>query len=134
MSEYVDIAGLQVATPLYELVRDEITPGTGISDESVWQFFAAIIKDLTPKNETLLARRVELEKQINDWHLARKGQPHDADAYKQFLYEIGYLVKENDNFQITTQHVDPEIARIAGPQLVVPVNNARYALNAANAR
>jgi malate synthase len=134
ISEYVDIAGLQVATPLYELVRDEITPGTTISDESVWQSFAQIIADLTPKNEALLARRVELEKQINEWHLARKGQLHDAEAYKQFLYDIGYLVKENGNFQITTQHVDPEIARVAGPQLVVPVNNARYALNAANAR
>jgi len=134
MSEYVDIAGLQVATPLYELVRDEITPGTGLSAESVWQSFADIIKDLTPKNETLLARRVELEKQINEWHLARKGQAHDAEAYKQFLFDIGYLVEEGDDFQITTQHVDPEIARVAGPQLVVPVNNARYALNAANAR
>ncbi|MDX5151661.1 MAG: malate synthase G, partial [Acidiferrobacterales bacterium] len=134
MSEYVDIAGLQVATPLYELVRDEIAPGTGISDESVWKSFATIIKDLTPKNDALLARRVALEKQINEWHLDHKDQPHDADAYKQFLYDIGYLVEEGENFQISTQHVDPEIARVAGPQLVVPVNNARYALNAANAR
>jgi malate synthase len=134
MSEYVDIAGLQVAAPLYELVRDEITPGTGLSNESVWQSFADIIRDLAPKNESLLARRVELEKLINEWHLEHKNQPHDADAYKQFLYDIGYLVEEGEDFHITTQHVDPEIARVAGPQLVVPVNNARYALNAANAR
>jgi len=134
MSDYINIAGLQVATPLFELVRDEIVPGTGISNESVWQSFASIVNDLTPKNDSLLSRRVELEQQINDWHIARKGRPHDAEAYKQFLYEIGYLVETGDDFKITTQHVDPEIARVAGPQLVVPVNNARYALNAANAR
>lgn len=134
MYHYIEVAGIKVAEPLYTLVRDEILPGLGLTDGQVWQAFAQIVKDLTPKNEALLARRDELQRQIDDWHRARKGQLHDAAAYKQFLYDIGYLVEEGEDFTVTTQHVDPEIARVAGPQLVVPVSNARYALNAANAR
>jgi malate synthase len=134
MSARIHVAGLQVAKPLFDLVRDEIAPGTGISAERAWQGFADIVRELTPRNRALLARRDALQAQLDAWHLERRGQPHDAAAYKAYLYEIGYLLPEGDDFAIATDQVDDEIARIAGPQLVVPVNNARYALNAANAR
>jgi malate synthase len=134
MSARVKLAGLAIAEPLYALVHDEIAPGTGIDAERAWEGFAALVRELTPKNRALLARRDELQARIDAWHLERKGRPHDDAAYKQYLYDIGYLVPEGADFSIATEHVDDEIARIAGPQLVVPVNNARYALNAANAR
>ncbi len=134
MNARVTVAGLKIALPLYNLVRDEIAPGTGISGDRFWQGFAAIVREFTPRNRGLLARRDELQARIDAWHLERRGRPHDARAYKQYLYDIGYLLPEGDDFSITTENVDAEIARIAGPQLVVPVNNARYALNAANAR
>ena len=134
MSTRISVAGLQIATSLYDLVRDEIAPGTGISADRAWQGFADIVRELTPRNRALLARRDELQARIDAWHLARKGQAHDDVAYKQFLLDIGYLLPEGEDFSIATDRVDDEIARIAGPQLVVPVNNARYALNAANAR
>ena len=134
MSTRISVAGLQIATSLYDLVHDEIAPGTGISADRAWQGFADIVRELTPRNRALLARRDELQARIDAWHLARKGQAHDDVAYKQFLLDIGYLLPEGEDFSIATDRVDDEIARIAGPQLVVPVNNARYALNAANAR
>ena len=134
MSARVTVAGLSIAQPLHELVRDAIAPGTGISAERAWQGFAEIVHELSPRNRALLARRDELQARIDAWHLERRGQPHDAKAYKQYLYDIGYLLPEGEDFSIATENVDAEIARIAGPQLVVPVNNARYALNAANAR
>ncbi|TCS71685.1 malate synthase [Sulfuritortus calidifontis] len=134
MTERIEIAGLKIAKPLHDLVRDEIAPGTGISAERAWAGFAEIVRELTPKNRALLARRDELQARIDAWHLERKGRPHDAAAYKQYLYDIGYLLPEVEDFEIATDQVDAEIAGIAGPQLVVPVNNARYALNAANAR
>jgi malate synthase len=134
MDARVTVAGLSIAQPLYALVRDEIAPGTGMSSERVWQGFADMLRELTPRNRALLARRDELQARIDAWHLARKGQPHDAVAYKQYLHDIGYLQPEGEDFVIATGNVDDEIARIAGPQLVVPVSNARYALNAANAR
>jgi len=134
MSARIAAAGLSIAQPLYELVRDEIAPGTGISSDRAWQGFAAIVRELTPRNRALLARRDELQARIDAWHLQRKGQPHDAAAYRRYLVDIGYLLPEGEDFSIATESVDDEIARIAGPQLVVPVNNARYALNAANAR
>ena len=134
MSARISVAGLQIAKSLYDLVRDEIAPGTGISADRAWQGFAGIVRELTPRNRALLARRDELQARIDAWHLARKGQAHDAVAYKQFLLDIGYLLPEGEDFSIATDRVDDEIARFAGPQLVVPVNNARYALNAANAR
>ncbi len=134
MSARVTVAGLQIAQPLYDLVHDEILQGTGISSDTLWQGFADMLRELTPRNRALLARRDELQARIDAWHLERKGQPHDAAAYKRYLAEIGYLLPEGDDFVIGTENVDAEIARIAGPQLVVPVNNARYALNAANAR
>jgi len=134
MSARITVAGLQIAQPLHALVRDEIAPGTGISSDKLWQGFAEILRDLTPRNRALLARRDELQARIDAWHLEHKGRPHDAAAYKLHLFNIGYLLPEGEDFVIGTDNVDPEIARIAGPQLVVPVNNARYALNAANAR
>ena len=134
MTERVTLGGLQVAKPLYDLVRDRIAPGTGIDPDGFWSALGEIVRTLAPKNRALLAKRDQLQAQIDAWQLERKGQPHDPMAYEQFLREIGYLLPEGDDFQVTTTNVDPEIAHIAGPQLVVPVNNARYALNAANAR
>ncbi|NMY15489.1 malate synthase G [Pseudomonas sp. WS 5019] len=134
MTERVQVGGLQVAKALYDFVNNEAIPGTGIAADQFWAGAAAVIKDLAPKNRALLAKRDELQAQIDAWHQARKGQTHDAAAYKAFLQEIGYLLPEPEDFQATTTNVDEEIARLAGPQLVVPVMNARFALNASNAR
>ncbi|SUD38247.1 malate synthase G [Ectopseudomonas mendocina] len=134
MTERVQVGGLQVAKALYDFVNNEAIPGTGIAADKFWAGAAAVIKDLAPKNRALLAKRDELQAQIDAWHQARKGQAHDAAAYKTFLQEIGYLLPEPEDFQATTTNVDEEIARLAGPQLVVPVMNARFALNASNAR
>ncbi len=134
MSERVQIGNLQVARELVDLVETEITPGLDISPADLWSVLGKILSDFAPLNRALLEKREALQKQIDDWHLARKGQTHDAAAYKQFLLDIGYLVPEGPAFKVSTANVDPEIASVAGPQLVVPVMNARYALNAANAR
>ncbi|OWK47678.1 Malate synthase G [Pseudomonas oleovorans subsp. oleovorans] len=134
MTERVQVGGLQVAKALYDFVNNEAIPGTGIAADQFWAGAAAVIKDLAPKNRALLAKRDELQAQIDAWHQARQGQAHDAAAYKAFLQEIGYLLPEPEDFQATTTNVDEEIARLAGPQLVVPVMNARFALNASNAR
>jgi malate synthase len=134
MSERINASGLAVAKPLYDLIANEIAPGTGIPPEAFWASLADIVAELAPRNRALLERRDALQAQIDQWHLAHRGQPLDLPAYRGFLTEIGYLEPEGPSFTITTDNVDPEIASIAGPQLVVPVNNARYALNAANAR
>ena len=134
MSERISIAGLQIAKPLYDLVKNEIAPGTGIMVDDAWQSFSRIIAQMTARNRSLLERRDELQARIDAWHLEHKNQPLDQTAYKQYLYDIGYLKTEGADFNISTENVDPEIASTAGPQLVVPVSNARYALNAANAR
>ena len=134
MANTVDIGGLKVDEGLYRLVKDEIAPGTGVDPDAFWRSFGAIVEDLGSKNRSLLERRDALQEKIDAWYLERKGQPTDMEAYKAFLTEAGYLVPEGDHFQVTTVDVDPEIAEVAGPQLVVPVDNARYALNAANAR
>nr|VFJ50900.1 MAG: malate synthase [Candidatus Kentron sp. FW] len=134
MTERVINHTLQIAKPLFDLVVDEIIPGTDIDPDAFWQSLFQIVRDLTPENKALLEKRDQLQARIDAWHLANQGKSLDRAAYKQFLQEIGYLVPEGPDFQVTTENMDPEIATIAGPQLVVPVNNARYALNAANAR
>ena len=134
MTERVQVGGLQVAKVLYDFVNNEAIPGTGVTAEAFWAGADRVIHDLAPKNRALLAKRDELQAKIDAWHQARAGQAHDAAAYKAFLQEIGYLLPEPAAFQATTQNVDDEIAITAGPQLVVPVMNARFALNAANAR
>ena len=134
MTERVQVGGLQVAKVLFDFVNNEAIPGTGIAAEQFWAGAATVIHDLAPKNRALLAKRDAIQAQIDAWHQARAGQVHDAVAYKAFLQEIGYLLPEPADFKITTENVDDEIARMAGPQLVVPVMNARFALNASNAR
>ncbi|MBV1916059.1 MAG: malate synthase G [Pseudomonadales bacterium] len=134
MTARIQKGGLQVSKVLHDLLVDEIVPGTGIDAEHVWTELESILKDLAPRNRELLAIREDLQTKIDSWHKERAGQPHDAAEYKKFLKEIGYLVEEGADFQISTENVDPEIATLAGPQLVVPVMNARFALNAANAR
>jgi len=134
MVQRIDKHGLQVDTQLAEFIDTQALPGTGVTDAAFWRAFSGLVHDLAPKNRALLAKRDDLQTQIDDWHRARKGQAHDATAYRLFLEEIGYLLPEGEDFKITTRNVDPEIASVAGPQLVVPITNARYALNAANAR
>lgn len=133
MTDYVERAGLQVAAPLADLVETELLTG-GVTSQAFWEGYAALLAELAPENRALLKRRDELQAQIDDWHRVRRGQPHDASAYRAFLREIGYLVDEPAAFTIGTTNVDPELAQVAGPQLVVPISNARFALNAANAR
>jgi malate synthase len=127
-------AGLQVATVLSDLIEERILPGTGLEPEVFWKGFTQIVDTLAARNRELLAKRDALQAQIDTWHREHAAKPHDATLYKQFLTEIGYLLPEPADFKVTSQNVDPEIADLCGPQLVVPVMNARYALNAANAR
>ncbi|MDP6041126.1 MAG: malate synthase G, partial [Candidatus Latescibacteria bacterium] len=115
-------------------MKDEMVPDTGADADAFWVAFDKVVQELAPLNKELLAKRDTLQAQIDAWHLEHKGQAIDRDAYKAFLQEIGYLQPEGDHFQVLTTNVDPEVAEMAGPQLVVPVDNARYCLNAANAR
>ena len=133
MSERVEQSNLRVAKPIYNLVNDQILPGTGIEPKQFWDDFAAIIEDLAPLNRQLLEIREQLQGKIDAWHRDNP-VPCDFATYKTFLKEIGYLVPEVDDFSISSENVDPEVALQAGPQLVVPIMNARFALNAANAR
>ena len=125
---------LSVGAPLYDFIENEALPGSGVDRDAFWAGFAGLLADFTPRNRDLLERREELQAQIDAWHKERVGQPHDAPAYRAFLEEIGYLVPEGPDFTVETANVDDEMATIPGPQLVVPVMNARYAINAANAR
>lgn len=134
MENRVAIGQLKIHKDLYALVRDEIAPGTGIDAENFWKAFDSIVSDFAQENRSLLDKRDKLQKQIDTWHLEHKNEPIDYETYSAFLKEIGYLLPEGDDFKVTTENVDDEIAAIAGPQLVVPVDNARYALNATNAR
>ena len=134
MSDRVNLYGLQIATELFEFAEKQALPGTGVNAEAFWSGFAKLVEDMTPTNRALLSKRDEIQQKINGWHIAHKGPEQDLEGYKSFLSEIGYLVPKGDDFQIETENVDPEIATIPGPQLVVPIMNARYALNAANAR
>ncbi|MDX1883669.1 malate synthase G [Mycolicibacterium sp. 120270] len=134
MTDRVTVGNLRVAQTLYDFVNNEALPGTDIDPDTFWSGVDKVVADLTPKNQELLARRDELQAQIDKWHRHRVIEPLDPEAYKQFLTEIGYLEPEPGDFTITTSGVDDEITKTAGPQLVVPVLNARFALNAANAR
>jgi len=134
MTEYVAYGGIQVAKSLHDLVRDEIAPGTGIAPEAVWTLLDDIVRELGPRNRALLEKRNDLQAKIDDWLRSRRGQAIDPRESQAFLAEIGYIVPPGAPFQVATTNVDPEIATLAGPQLVVPVDNPRYALNAANAR
>ncbi len=134
MTGYVQKGGLQVAQALYDFVNEKAIPGTGIDAETFWAEFDVLANELAPKNKALLVKRDDLQAKIDAYHTERKGQPHNAAEYKAFLQEIGYLLPEGADFEATTANVEPEIGQMAGPQLVVPVMNARFALNAANAR
>jgi malate synthase len=134
MTDRIQVGGLQVAKELYDFVNEKAIPGTGVDQEKFWAEFSAIANELAPKNKALLAKRDDLQAKIDAYHTERKGQPLNFAEYKAFLQEIGYLVEEGADFEATTANVEPEIAEMAGPQLVVPVMNARFALNASNAR
>ena len=132
--QYIKKGSLSVSTDIESFLRSEVLPGLDLSEEHFWISLEKIINEFSPKNKTLLGERESMQEQIDAWHLANPGQEKNLDIYKNFLREIGYLLEEGGDFKITTENVDPEIASIAGPQLVVPVMNARFALNAANAR
>ena len=134
MTDRVNAGGLQVDRKLYDFINDEALPGTGVTPETFWSGFDDLVHSLAPRNRELLAARDELQTRIDAWYRENRGQPIDLAEYKAVLQEIGYLVPEGEDFTVDTADVDPEISTIAGPQLVVPVTNARYALNAANAR
>jgi malate synthase len=133
-ADIVTVAGLEVTRPLHDFMAEEALPGTGVTPEHFWSAYAAVLRDLMPRNAALLARRDALQAEIDAWYRAYPERPVPAEAHAEFLREIGYLVPEGPEFQVATTGVDDEMAHIAGPQLVVPVSNARYALNAANAR
>ena len=134
MTDRIQQGGLQVASVLHQLLENDIAPGTGIAPADFWQALESVITELAPENRALLQVREDLQAKIDQWHCANSGADYDKAAYKAFLQEIGYLLPEGGDFSITTENVDPEVATLAGPQLVVPVMNARFALNAANAR
>ena len=134
MSDRIEKFGLQVDPALVTFIEQSALPGTGVSADTYWKGLSTLAHDLGPENRRLLAVREDMQQQLDGWHQARKGQAHDAEAYKSFLTDIGYLLPEGEDFAIETANVDPEIAAVPGPQLVVPITNARFALNAANAR
>ena len=130
----VTINDLKIDENLIKFINDEAIPGTGLDSDHFWKEFSNVVHELTPQNKNLIKKREEIQKKIDDWHLSNKGSALDKNKYTEFLKSINYIVEEKDNFKINTSNVDEEISSIAGPQLVVPVDNARYALNAANAR
>ena len=134
MTEYLNKGNLQVSKSLDNLIRDKVCHSIDITPEDFWSKFEEILSEFSPRNQALLEKRESLQEQIDKWHISNKGNDFDKESYKSFLKEIGYLLNEGEDFSIETENVDSEIATIAGPQLVVPVMNARFALNAANAR
>ncbi|MFU8822784.1 malate synthase G [Yoonia sp.] len=134
MNDRVEKQGLQVASELASFIETQALPGTGIDADTFWKGFAGLIATMTPRNRDLLQKREDMQSAIDAWHVSQRGKPHDRVAYEHFLKDLRYLVPEGDDFEIETTNVDPEIATIPGPQLVVPITNARFALNAANAR
>ncbi|MEC3861908.1 malate synthase G [Mesobacterium sp. TK19101] len=134
MGKRVERCGLQVDSLVATFIEERALPGTDVSADAFWTGLSALAHDFGPRNAALLARRADLQRQIDDWHITHRDHPHNHSAYKTFLQDIGYLLPEGPDFEIETANVDPEIASVPGPQLVVPITNARYALNAANAR
>ncbi|SEO43160.1 malate synthase [Salinihabitans flavidus] len=134
MTDRIEKSGLQVSPEYVEFIEKRALPGTGVGPDTFWSGLSRLAHEMGPKNHALLDVREDMQQQIDAWHVARRGQPHDHEAYKAFLADIGYLRAEGPDFEIETDNVDPEIAEVPGPQLVVPITNARYALNAANAR
>lgn len=134
MTQNITSGGLEVAKALHDFINDEALPGSGVAAKQFWTGLEEILNDLAPRNRALLAKRDSMQASIDDWHRQRRGRPFDPAAYEDFLRELGYLLPEGGEFEASTEKVDSEIAVTAGPQLVVPVTNARYALNAANAR
>ncbi|WP_294923178.1 malate synthase G [uncultured Paracoccus sp.] len=132
--ERIEKAGLRVDQVLADFINQRALPGTGVEPRRFWEGFSALVHELGPRNGALLKKREELQSRLDGWHAANRGKPVDLTAYREFLTDIGYLVPEGAPFQVETADTDPEFASIAGPQLVVPITNARYALNAANAR
>ena len=132
--KYINIHTLKVSESLSNFVNEELLTDTGISSDNFWLGFEKTVNELEPKNRELISFRETLQKKIDAWHIKNKGNEIKLDKYKNFLLEIGYLKEEGADFSIETENVDDEITKIAGPQLVVPIMNARYALNAANAR
>ena len=134
MGTRIDRHGLQIDQTLFNFIEGQALPGTGVASDAFWTALSTLAHEFGPKNAALLKTREDLQTQIDEWHIRHRNQPHDHEAYKAFLTEIGYLLDEGDDFEIETANTDPEIASVPGPQLVVPITNARYALNAANAR
>ena len=132
--KYINIHNLKVSESLSKFVEEELLIGTAISSDKFWLGFQKTVNELEPKNRELIKIRDNLQKKIDDWHIKNKGNEIKLGEYKNFLHEIEYLKEEGPDFSIDTENIDDEIAKIAGPQLVVPIMNARYALNAANAR
>ena len=130
----VDKNGLKISTTLFNFINDEVLPGTKVKPDDFWLKFSKTVHELAPINKELLEKRETIQKKIDDWHKSNNGKEFNKTDYVSFLKSIEYLIDEKDDFQIITENVDSEISSVAGPQLVVPVDNARYALNAANAR
>ena len=134
MSERITHGSLKVSQELDKFLTDELLPGLDINPDAFWGSFERVLDEFGPRNKELLAKRTDIQKTIDNWHISKKGSPHNHDEYVNFLKEIGYLLEEGDDFEITTQNVDEEISLVAGAQLVVPIMNARFSLNATNAR
>ena len=126
--------GLKISSILFDFINNEVIPGTGIKIDEFWNKFEKIVHQLAPINKDLIEKRDAIQKKIDEWHKKNLGKEFDKKEYTKFLRSISYIVDEKEDFNIETDNVDSEISSIAGPQLVVPVDNARYALNAANAR
>ena len=131
---YVEKNNLKIDSKLFEFINEEVIPGTNINPEDFWKNFGKIVHELTPVNKSLIEKRETIQKKIDDWHKEKDGKDFNKDQYINFLKSISYIVDSKEDFKINTSNVDKEISSVAGPQLVVPVDNARYALNAANAR
>ena len=132
--KFINKNELKINRTLYDFINNEVLPGTDINQENFWKDFSKVVHELSPINKSLLEKREKIQKQIDEWHLSNSKEKFNKETYTKFLKSISYLKEEGNDFKINTSNVDDEIAKIAGPQLVVPVDNARYALNAANAR